>query len=157
MKVTYEERPLEELENEIVEYIINTPNNANPNVVRTMISSAGEKVGTSGSEPTYFVTESTGSNKIGKITNLKTGKEVTLKEIIEAGLSGNGFFVRVNKEGESDWTNRKAYFPELINGFVISSSGLLQITTGGTGRYKFNSENIGDQYLNILENYFANL
>ena len=44
MKVTIEEKPLEKLENEIVEYIINTPNNANPNVVRTMVSAAAEGI-----------------------------------------------------------------------------------------------------------------
>ena len=43
MKVTVE-KALSSLEDEVVEYIINTPHNTNPSVVRSMISSAGQKV-----------------------------------------------------------------------------------------------------------------
>ena len=50
MKTTTEEKPLENLENEIVEYIINTPHNANPNVVRSMVRAAADNVSGTGTD-----------------------------------------------------------------------------------------------------------
>ena len=104
--------PLEELENEIVEYIINTPQNTNPNVARTMVRAAGEKVSAGGSKPVYFIPEMEKNYPnfvITKATNLKTGEESNLQEIVEAGLSGSGYFITEIKD--PDWTDRIVYYP----------------------------------------------
>lgn len=47
--------PLENLEEELVDYVSNTPNNTNPSVVKSMVRTAADGVSTGGSKEPLFV------------------------------------------------------------------------------------------------------
>lgn len=47
--------PLENLEEELVDYVSNTPNNTNPSVVKSMVRAAADDVSTGGGEPLVVI------------------------------------------------------------------------------------------------------
>lgn len=158
MKVTYEERPLEELENEIVEYIINTPQNTNPNVARTMVRAAGEKVSAGGSKPVYFRIEGDSYDN-AQLFNVATNEKPSHEELIFSLLKSNVIFLKPcasSNQQEGLVIGNRRYDLLAKTGFSISSADQLYVT--GNGLYlRIFGDGIGTQAREIAADYFANL
>lgn len=155
MKVTYEERPLEELENEIVEYIINTPHNANPNVIRSMVSAAAENVSmSSDGQEVYFRVKKRDSYNVTTLSYMNSDNSPSDEEIIIPLLKNKLNFLRGASDGEE-------IIPGMTNmthiiGFSISDSNKIFLF-GSQGGFALESEGIGTKIQEIATDYFANL
>lgn len=157
MKVTYEERPLEELENEIVEYIINTPHNANPNVVRSMVSAAAENVSmSSDGQEVYFRVKkyNTGSDYVTTLTYMNSDDSPSNEEIIIPLLKNKLNFLRNTYSGEEIIPGATEILH--INGFTISDSSRIFLSTH-QGAFAIDNGGIGIKAQEIAASYFANL
>lgn len=159
MKVTIEERPLEKLENEIVEYIIKTPNNANPNVVRTMVSAAAENVSLgSNGKPVYFKVYGSDSTSISHID----GSYASIEEIIPPCLDGTLAFLSPQYYGGQQYAGIRlpgddgSYMLNHITGFQISGENLLWFNAPEAS-FIFEGGQIGKKAQEIATSYFANL
>lgn len=160
MKVTIEERPLEKLENEIVEYIINTPNNANPNVVRTMVSAAAENVSLgSNGKPVYFRIE--GNESEGEVFYVSTNQKPSNEELIISLLKNKAIFLLPLYSGagneEGILLNDKQYNMCSVTCFTISSADQLYVKSGVDMYVKIFGDGIGTQAREIAADYFASL
>ena len=159
MKVTIEEKPLEKLENEIVEYIINTPNNANPNVVRTMVSAAGENISLgSNGKPVYFKVYGESDASIYHMD----GSLAYIDEVVSACLDGTLAFLSQKYYGGQQYAGIKlpndggSYALDRIAGFEISGENLLWFN-GADTNFAVQGTGIGRQAQEIAADYFANL
>ena len=161
MKVTIEEKPLEKLENEIVEYIINTPNNANPNVVRSMVSAAAENVsmGSDGKIVPYIVE---GDYNDAKLFYISSGSP-QMEEVALTCLNGKARFLKEISGTSGDkgfLLGGKAYQVYTLSGFAISSSDLFYIRGNAASKginLMLTGQGIGDKAAEVFSNYFANL
>lgn len=154
MKVTVE-KALRSLEDEVVEYIINTPNNTNPSVVRSMISSAGQKV----QSPNFFYLK---LDKDGEVTYPRQGTilgsdnqtQASMEDLVFSTLDHTAkIFAPVRDYGLGVEINGVAHEVVQPIGFAISDSDSFMLDAF-RNTLTFSGEGIGKEAQLALEKYY---
>lgn len=150
MQITTEEISLEELNNNIVEYVLNSPHNTNPAILRQMLNSRGVSAPTKSTIIFEISSDDDLGDEITKqndyLANVITGEVVTPEELAKMTLSGTGFIARETYGNNGLEINGKRYGLGQILGFGFTYSGnFLTITAiSPEGDNKLASVNITD-------------
>ena len=126
MQIKTEEISLEELNNNVVEYVLKSPHNTNPAILRQMLNSRGVSAP---AKSTIIFTISSDTDLGDEIdsqfylANVVTGETVTPEELAKVTLSGTGFVAWMSGE-EGIQIGENKYSLSQILGFTISDSGM---------------------------------
>ena len=123
MEIKTEEISLEELNNNVVEYVLKSPHNTNPAILRQMLNSRG--VSAPASEKWNIVFAISGDkNQDGIddwwIINPFTEEEINPQDLARIMLSGTGLFAIERSDGTGPVINGKNYQIGSVLGFTIS-------------------------------------
>lgn len=130
MQITTKEISLEELNNNVVEYVLKSPHNTNPAILRQMLNSRGISAPATSAKST-IIFEISGDTDSGDViheddyrylANVVTGEIVTPEELAKITLSGTGFVAQIASEGIQIGEDR--YALSQILGFMISGGGI---------------------------------
>lgn len=132
MKITQEEKPLEELNNNVVEYVLKSPHNTNPAILRQMLNSRGISGGSDLKKNIIFsISSSTGEdlgdeyNTTGEyLANVITNETITPEQLAKITLSGTGFVAKQAPYGAGVQIGEHHYGLSQILGFIISENGI---------------------------------
>lgn len=128
MQITTKEISLEELNNNVVEYVLKSPHNTNPAILRQMLNSRGSSAP---AKSTIIFTIS-GDTDLGDeisdefqfyLANVVTGETVTPEELAKITLSGTGFIATGNGDDGGLEINGTKYTLGQILGFGFNHSG----------------------------------
>lgn len=155
MKVTVKEA-LNSLEDEVVEYIINTPHNTNPSVVRSMISSAGQKV--QSSSFFYLKLDKDGEVDVGSYKGTLLGSDnqtqASIEDLVFSTLDHTAkIFIPASEYELGLEINGVAYAVNQPIGFRISESDCCQLDTRYT-TFVLRGQGVGEEALLALEKYY---
>lgn len=138
MEIKTEEISLEELNENIVEYVLTSPHNTNPAILRQMLNSRGISGGGNLKKNIIFSISSPGEdlgdeyNGNAYLVDVITNEAISPEQLAKITLSGTGFFADQNYTTEGIEIDGKFYSLGQILGFSISS-GLRIVTLAGTG------------------------
>ena len=127
MEIKTEEISLEELNNNVMEYVLKSPHNTNPAILRQMLNSRGVSTP---AKSTIIFTVSTYTDLGDEISdqlylaNVVTGETVTPEELAKITLSGTGFVAQQTDDGTGIQIGEDHYSLSQILGFVISQGGM---------------------------------
>lgn len=139
MQITTEEISLEELNNNIVEYVLKTPYNTNPAILRQMLNSRGVSAP---AKSTIIFTISSDDDLGDEISdgnlylvNIITEEVVTPEELAKITLSGIGFFAQRSHDQGGIMINDNGYNLGQILGFYTSGNTVSMITPNLSSNY----------------------
>lgn len=133
MEIKTEEISLEELNNNVVEYVLKSPHNTNPAILRQMLNSRGVSAPATSAKSTIIFTISSDTDLgdgihegeiYSYLANVVTGEIVTPEELAKITLSGTGFVAQPTDDGTGIQIGEDQYSLSQILGFVISQGGM---------------------------------
>lgn len=132
MEIKTEEISLEELNNNVVEYVLKSPHNTNPAILRQMLNSRGVSAPATSAKSTIIFTISSDTDLGDEISdeyqhylvNVVTGETVTPEELAKITLSGTGFIAQKTNDGTGIQIGENKYGLSQILGFIISENGM---------------------------------
>lgn len=136
MQITTKEISLEELNNNVVEYVLKSPHNTNPAILRQMLNSRGVSAPASVKQNIIF-SISGDKNQDGMndwwLINPFTEEEISPQDLARMVLSGTGLYAIDNNDDGGLVINGKNYVIGSIVGFSISDNESfgLNYTSGG--------------------------
>lgn len=137
MQIKTEEISLEELNNNVVEYVLKSPHNTNPAILRQMLNSRGVSAP---AKSTIIFTVSTYTDLGDEIqdqlylANVVTGETVTPEELAKITLSGTGFLAQQTDGSNGVEIHGENYALGQILGFCISDNSLGITTISSTNK-----------------------
>lgn len=138
MQIKTEEISLEELNNNVVEYVLKSPHNTNPAILRQMLNSRG---GSAPAKSTIIFTISSDTDLGDEINgsdiylaNIITGEAISPEELAKITLSGTGFFAQSTNGSAAVNIHGKNYALGQILGFCISDNSLGITTISPTNK-----------------------
>lgn len=130
MQITTEEISLDELNNNIVEYVLKTPYNTNPVILRQMLNSRG--ISSRSFKDNIVFSISNHENGGATFVNIVTEEAITPEDFAKIILSGTGLYANENSLGTQ--INGKGYDFGSVLGFTTSgNSDVGFVATQGVG------------------------
>lgn len=132
MQIKTEEISLEELNNNVVEYVLKSPHNTNPAILRQMLNSRGVSGGSDLKKNIIFSISSSSGEDLGDeytsngdyLVNVITNETVSPEQLAKITLSGTGFVAQPNDDGMGVQIGGHRYSLSQILGFIISQGGM---------------------------------
>lgn len=127
MQIKTEEISLEELNNNVVEYVLKSPHNTNPAILRQMLNSRGVSAPAKSTIIFMISSDAELEDEISDnfyLANVVTGETVTPEELAKITLSGTGFVAQQTPDGTGIQIGENKYSLSQILGFIISEGGL---------------------------------
>ena len=130
MQIKTEEISLEELNNNVVEYVLKSPHNTNPAILRQMLNSRG--VSSRSFKDNIVFSISNHENGGATFVNIVTEEVITPEDFAKIILSGTGLYASENSLGTQ--INGKGYDFGSVLGFTTSgNSDIGFVATQGRG------------------------